>query len=79
MFSFDKSQTRKKRKTKATVKKMTRMTTKTTTAIRSERARPRRAWVVARYERVIIRKCRKKGAEMNIAFLVGRIIFGGIG
>ena len=35
------------------------------------------AWVVARYERVIIRKCRKKGAEMNIAFLVGRIIFGG--
>lgn len=28
-------------------------------------------------ECVIIQKCRKKGTEMNIAFLVGRIIFGG--
>jgi putative oxidoreductase len=26
---------------------------------------------------VIIQKCRKKGTEMNIAFLAGRIIFGG--
>jgi putative oxidoreductase len=28
-----------------------------------------------RYERLIIQKCRMKGAEMNIAFLIGRIIF----
>jgi hypothetical protein len=32
---------------------------------------------VARYERVIVQKRRKEGAEMNIAFLIGRIIFGG--
>jgi putative oxidoreductase len=36
-------------------------------------------WVtgVAHYERVIMENRRKEGAEMNIAFLVGRIIFGG--
>jgi hypothetical protein len=36
--SFDKSLRRKKRNTKATVKKMTRMTTKRRTATRSERS-----------------------------------------
>jgi putative oxidoreductase len=29
------------------------------------------------YERMIIQQHRKEGAEMNIAFLIGRIIFGG--
>src|SRR5450755_2541441 len=40
MSSFDRSQTRKKRKTKATAKKTTMMTMMTTTATRSEHGKP---------------------------------------
>jgi putative oxidoreductase len=35
------------------------------------------AIVASRSERAIVQECRKKGTEMNIAFLIGRIIFGG--